>query len=238
MLRNHTLAALHAADQAALFPSLLARHVERGEVLTAQGAEVADVYFPASAYLANIVTFRDGRSAEAFVMGCEGVSGLAAFLAEEPCAWGVEVTAPGEVYQVSAAILRRQVAGSERLRALLVRRAYDYQAQAALAVACANTHTIPERLARLILASTARLEQPDLRVTQEDLARLIGVQRTSVNAAALILRKARAITYSRGVVRVTDRRALRQHACECVELEEALHRARPPHATHRSAVLA
>lgn len=227
MLRNHTLAALHPADQAALFPSLSARHVGRGEVLTVQGAEVEDVYFPASAYLANIVTFRDGRSAEAFVMGCEGVSGLAAILADEPCAWGVEVTAPGDVYQLSAAILRRQVADSERLRALLIRRAYDYQAQAALAVACANTHTITERL-----------EQPDLRVTQEDLARLIGVQRTSVNAAALILRKARAITYSRGVIRVTDRRALARNACECVELEEALHRPRPPHPARRSAVLA
>lgn len=222
MLRNHTLAALAPDDRPALYPHLAQRSVGRGEVLTSQGETVDDVYFPASAYLANIVTFRDGSSAEAFVMGCEGVSGLAAFLAELPCAWGVEVAAPGEVFQLPASALRRRVEESDDLRALLIRRAYDYQAQAALAVACAGAHTIPQRLARLILASTARLERAELRLTQEDLARLLGVQRTSVNAAALILKAAGAMTYSRGVIRVTDRAALTRQACECIDLEETL----------------
>jgi CRP-like cAMP-binding protein len=223
MFRNHTLMALDGEDRTSLFPHLVERRVQRGEVLTGQGDKVANLYFPASAYLANIVTFHDGRSAEAFIIGREGISGLGAFLADEPCAWTVEVKAPGEVYELAASVLRRRMNVSPTLRDLLMRVTYDNQAQAALTVSCATLHAIPERLARLLLTSTERLEQEQLHITQEDLAGLLGVQRTSVNAAAQELKEAGAILYNRGVIRVVDRGALERRACECVRLYRSLH---------------
>lgn len=221
MLRNHTLAALNEADLAALRPHLSERRVHRGEILTDQGADVDSIYFPTTAYLANMVTFHDGRTAQTFIMGVEGVSGLAAFLAEEPCAWGVEVKVEGDVYQLSAAVLRRQLEASPRLLRQLLRRVYDYQTQAAFAVGCASLHSVTSRLALFTLAAADRLDTRELHLTQQDLAALLGVQRTTVNAAAAELRAARAFHYSRGVIRVTDRDVLIHHACECYGLNRS-----------------
>ena len=224
MLRNQTLAAMQGADLAALLPWLTERQVDRGEILVEQGAAIETVYFPSSAYLANTVSFSDGRSAETFIMGIEGVAGLPPFLADAPCGWAVEVKASGSVYALPAAVLRRQVDLSARLRSDLLRLCNDYQIQSSFGVACAALHSAPSRLARFILVYADRAATNDLHFTQEDLAALLGLQRTTVNAAALELKAARAIRYSRGVIRIVGRPALEQAACECHDLHRLVMR--------------
>lgn len=232
MLRNHTIAGMRDSDLAALIPWLTERRVDRGEVLIEQGAMVETVHFPTTAYLANTVTFSDGRSAETFIMGVEGVSALPPFLADAPCGWAVEVKASGSVYSVPARVLRAQVDLSPDLRRDLLRLCNDYHAQAALGVACAGLHDAPSRLARFLLVHADRAASNELRLTQEDLATLLGVQRTTVNAAAMELKAAGAIRYSRGVIRITDLPVLKRAACECYDLHRSLlegraHGARP-----------
>ena len=221
MFRNHTLAALQDTDLAALLPHLAQLNVERGAILTDQGGEIENIYFPTTAYLSNAVTFSDGRSAQTFVMGVEGVSGLAAFLAEAPSAWGVEVRSSGEVYQLPASILRSQVEASPALRRQLLRLTHDYQAQAAFSIGCASLHGGVARLANLILTSADRLGDDRLNLTQQDIADFLSIQRTTVNSAANELKAAKAIQYSRGVIRIIDRAALTRMACECYEMQQS-----------------
>lgn len=221
MHQNLTLASMHEADLTALTPFFSERFVSRGDVLTEQGAMVENVYFPTSAYLANTVTFGDGRSTETFVMGSEGVTGLAPFLADAPCAWAVEVRSSGNVLRVPAAALRKRVEESASLRQLLLGVASDYQTQAALGVACASLHAIAPRLAKFILIVSERTGTDQMHLTQEDMAALLGVQRTTVNAAALELKQAGVISYSRGVIQITDRARLTRAACECYALQRA-----------------
>jgi len=156
-------------------------------------------------------------------MGVEGVSGLAAFLAEAPSAWGVEVRSCGEVYRLPATVLRRQVEASPVLRRQLLRLTHDYQAQAAYSVGCASLHGIVSRLANLILTSADRRGDDRLDLTQQDVADFLGMQRTTVNSAANELRAVKAINYSWGVIRIVDRDALTRLACECYQLQEAAH---------------
>lgn len=226
MPHNLTLESLSEADLAVLRPHLVKRQLERGAVLTPQGCEVEHVYFPTTAYISNTVAFRDGRSAQIFVMGVEGVSGLAAFLADEPCAWNIEVRSAGEAYQVSAAVLRRQAAASPHLRLQLLRLAHDYQVQAACSVGCAVLHNTSSRLASFILTSADRGGDDRLHLTQQDVADFLGIQRTTVNAAANELRGVGAIAYARGVMHIVDRAALNRQACECYRLK-ASRRTRP-----------
>lgn len=226
MLRNLTLAALHESDLAALRPHLVHRDLERGDLVTAQGAEVDHVYFPTTAYISNSVTFSDGGAAQIFVMGVEGVSGLAAFLADEPCAWSIEVRSSGEAWQLPAAVLRRQAQASPPLRLQLLRLAHDYQAQGAYSVGCAALHTAVARLAHFILTSADRTDDDRLQLTQQDIADFLSIQRTTVNAAANELKEAGAIRYSRGVVRIIDRPELTRRACECYRLQAPDRRAR------------
>lgn len=222
MLRNLTLAAMCEADLAFLSPHLTSCRVERGEVLTAQGADVEAVFFPTTAHLANTVTFSDGRWAETFIMGVEGVSALAPFLAGSPCAWAVEVKVSGEAYRVPAAVLSRRVDESPTLRRQLLRLTNDYQSQAAFGVGCAALHGVAPRLARFILAIADRNETDQIALTQQDMAELLGSQRTTVNSAAQELKTAQAIRYSRGRIRIVDRALLARMSCECYELQKSV----------------
>lgn len=110
------------------------------------------------------------------------------------------------------------------MRSDLLRLCNDYQIQSSFGVACAALHSAPSRLARFILVYADRAATNDLHFTQEDLAALLGLQRTTVNAAALELKAARAIRYSRGVIRIVGRPALEQAACECHDLHRLVMR--------------
>ncbi|HZV85512.1 MAG TPA: Crp/Fnr family transcriptional regulator [Brevundimonas sp.] len=217
MFRNHTLAAMTPEDMADLAPYLSEVSGVRGEVLNRQGYRVDSLYFPVSAYLANTVRFKDGQSTLTFVMGSEGVAGLAPFLADDVSAWGVEVRAPGAMYRLPASIMRRQMEKSPELRRQLMRLSYDYQAQASYGVGCASLHLATARVATLILRSADRLECDVLHLTQEDIAEFLGMQRTTANAAAKLLKHAGAILYRRGKIQIASRDALRAATCECYE---------------------
>ena len=55
-------------------------------------------------------------------------------------------------------------------------------------------------------------------MTQELLARLIGVQRNAISIVAHALQQAGVISYSRGRIEITDGDALQATACECYRI--------------------
>jgi predicted transcriptional regulator len=63
-----------------------------------------------------------------------------------------------------------------------------------------------------------RVGSHQLPLTQEFLAQMLGTRRSSVTVAAGILQRAGLIAYSRGDVKIVDRRKLEEAACECYEL--------------------
>jgi DNA-binding MarR family transcriptional regulator len=89
-------------------------------------------------------------------------------------------------------------------------------AQVMESVACNAFHSIPERAARWLLHAQDR-SGDRIELTQEALAKLLGVQRTTVNAVVRELLDAGLISTGRGVIRVTDRAGLKHRACECYQ---------------------
>jgi len=87
-------------------------------------------------------------------------------------------------------------------------------------VACNAFHSIPERAARWLLHAQDRAGDR-IELTQEALAGLLGVQRTTVNAVVRELLDENLISTGRGVIRVTDRAGLKRRACECYDRLEA-----------------
>ncbi|HEY0599037.1 Crp/Fnr family transcriptional regulator [Brevundimonas sp.] len=216
---NHFLDRMEPADLEALRPHLRRMEVSAGQILIEQDTVAAEVHFPADAQLANLVRFSDGWAIETAVIGREGLSGLAPFMAEVPCGWEVAARTPGAVHALPARVLRDRFRVSGPLLNQLLRLSYVYQMQAVQHAACNAVHTVLPRVARWLLTASDLTPGEDIRFTQEELAGMLGAQRTTVNEAANQLKDRGAIRYSRGVVRVLDRPLLERLACECYRME-------------------
>jgi CRP-like cAMP-binding protein len=83
-------------------------------------------------------------------------------------------------------------------------------------VACNAFHPIEQRAARWLLHAQDRTGDR-IELTQQALADLLGVQRTTVNAVVQSLEQDGVISTGRGVIRVTDRAGLMRRSCECYE---------------------
>ena len=62
-----------------------------------------------------------------------------------------------------------------------------------------------------------RMDSASFDLTQHFLAQMLAVRRTSVSEVARSLAEDGCITYTRGVITITDRPRLLSHACNCYE---------------------
>src|SRR5207249_1089646 len=95
---------------------------------------------------------------------------------------------------------------------LYVQGLFDQMAQIAV---CNSVHPVEQRAARWLLMTHDRAGTDRLALTQESLARLLGVRRSSVNGAARKLQAAGLIGCTRGRIAVRDRAGLEAASCNC-----------------------
>ena len=62
------------------------------------------------------------------------------------------------------------------------------------------------------------IESDTIKLTQEFLSHMLGVQRTAVNLNAIALQRLGLIDYARGTIKILDRPGLKKRACECYEI--------------------
>jgi CRP-like cAMP-binding protein len=104
---------------------------------------------------------------------------------------------------------------SAGFRTALMRHEQILLAQAQQSAACNASHTVEARLARWLLWTRELSGSDELGLTQEFLAQMLGVRRTSVSLVANTLQTAGLIRYSRGRIEITDLAGLRAASCEC-----------------------
>lgn len=215
---NRFVAALSFEEALHLRPLLRRVTIATDQIVVLQGTPVTEVHLPIDAQFANVVRFPDGSAIETAVVGNEGMTGLAPFMADRECAWEIVCRARGDAYVVNAAALRALAADRPRLMGRLLALTDLYQAQSAQAAACNAIHPIRDRIARWILTASDLSPNETLTFRQEELARLIGAQRSTVSEAAAQLKRRRFIAYNRGVIRITDRAGLEAAACDCYRM--------------------
>lgn len=212
---NQFLARLDSEDAAALRRLLRRVTVGVDQIVVDQGTPIAYVHFPIDAQFANVIRFDDGSAVETAVVGNEGLTGLAPFMANRGCAWEIVCRAGGDAWVIGAPAFRTLVAERPKLLARLMALTDLYQAQAAQAAACNALHLASDRIAKWILTADDLSPKETLYFSQEELARLIGARRTTVSEAAAQLKRRKLITYARGVIRILDRPGLEGAACAC-----------------------
>lgn len=218
---NLFLASLAPADKAELERHLRPAELTLGQVIAEQGEGVERAVFPIDAQLANIVQLDDGGTVEVAMVGREGLGGLAPIMSDRPCGWQVRVRTSGGAFVGPAAAVRSLQRTSTSFMARLLDLTQFYQEQAAQVSACNAHHVLPARLARWLLTALDMSPSDTLRFTQEELASLLGCQRTTVNEAAQALASLKALAYSRGQIRILDRTSLEKASCECYDALKA-----------------
>ena len=90
--------------------------------------------------------------------------------------------------------------------------------QMAQSVVCNRHHVMERQACRWLLSAFDRAGGNELLLTQESIARLLGVRREGVSEVARRLQEAEVISYSRGRIRLIDREALEARSCECYDI--------------------
>jgi CRP-like cAMP-binding protein len=216
-LDNKLLASLPRDQFDRLLPHLTAVPLQQGVVLCEAGDEVDQIYFPHNGMLSLLAVLRDGKAIETATVGREGVVGAMAGLGLYKSLVRVVVQMPVTCSKIAATHFRTAVVASETIRNLCIRYNEVLLSQARVTAACNALHPIEARFCRWLLQSADRSASDTVTLTQEFLAEMLGVRRTSVTEVASRVQNAGVITYSRGVIRILDRPALMRMSCECYE---------------------
>ncbi len=213
--RNFLLSSLNSEDLAALSQGLTEVHLGRADVIFEPDRPVEAIYFPGSACLSIITLMKDGTAVEAATVGRESAAGLMDAITNQPAHMRTFAQIPGSALKLSAATYRAQMARSPSLLALTLKHIRATAMQAEQGVACNIAHDVHGRLARWLLMTQDRTGSAAFDLTQEYMAVMTGVQRSTVSTVAASFKKAGIIDYTRGAVSVLDRPALERRACEC-----------------------
>jgi CRP-like cAMP-binding protein len=211
---NRLLAALDPTDYALVRPHLSTACFERGAILQEQEAPVAHVYFPMSGLVSLVSVMKDGHEIETAVVGRDGAVGFVG-LGRWNAFARATVQIPATCAVITESHFRAAVSQSERLRDLMLRFREALFVQVHQTAACNALHPLEDRLARWLLQALDLTDERELPVTQESIAKMLGVRRTSVTLIANRLQADGLIRYRRGHIVVLNRMGLEEVACEC-----------------------
>jgi CRP-like cAMP-binding protein len=188
-----------------------------GETVLRRGEPVRWSLFPVGPTMISMTAeLAGGRSAEVASVGREGAVGGIVSCGQAPAFSHARVLVPGPAFRVPMTALEDAKSRSPFISNLFCRFSDYLLAQVMQSAVCNSFHSIPERAARWLLHAQDRAGDR-IELTQEAFARLLGVQRTTVNAVIRDLCSEGLIATGRGTVSVVDRAGLKRRACECYQ---------------------
>jgi CRP-like cAMP-binding protein len=223
-LRNIILAQLPDAEYDPLARALVPVELPLEMRLSEPNEPIEYIYFLNSGLISTDALTEKGESVEVGVIGREGFAGLPALFDQPQMSHSVLMQGAGEGLRIRSSTLRDQFLKGGALQRMVHSFAYLQLVQVTQSVLCNRMHEVDARLARWLLTSADRMESDALNLTQEFLAQMLGVQRSTVTVAAGDLQRAGMIGYSRGKIHILDRVRLAATACECYRIVSASYR--------------
>jgi CRP-like cAMP-binding protein len=141
--------------------------------------------------------------------------GITVVLGKNEIPYDALVQAPTEGFSADSRVIAELFNRGGIFHDTVLRFAYVILKQMSQTCVCNHFHSIEARLCRWLTVMSERSGERHLRVTQEFLAHMLGVQRTSIGSIANALQLSGSIKYSRGRVEIIDLERLRASACDC-----------------------
>lgn len=213
--KNHLLGAIPRAEWARFAPNLTPVVLRLGDVLHESGTSQPYVYFPTDSIISLLYVMENGASAEIAIVGNEGLVGVALFMGGATMPSRAIVQSAGQGFRMKGKFIRDEFGRAGPVQQLFLRYTQALLTQMSQTAVCNRHHSVDQQLCRWLLMSLDRLASPEVVMTQELIASMLGVRREGVTEAAGKLQRADVIQYSRGRIRVLDRPKLETMACEC-----------------------
>jgi CRP-like cAMP-binding protein len=176
------------------------------------------VYFPIDGVVSMLADVGERKMVEVATVGNEGMIGLPLFLGANSSPGTAFCQVPGSAYRMPGAAFKKLIQEPSNFTRVLHRYTQALLIQVSQGTACNRAHGNRQRCARWLLLSHDRAGRDEFQLTQEFLSQMLGVRRASVNEIAGELHSLGAIDYSRGVIRVTNRKKLESASCLCYSI--------------------
>jgi CRP-like cAMP-binding protein len=213
--RNLLLQALPRRDYERLSPSLERVVLTPRRVLQHAQIAIHHLYFIEEGLVSVLANTGERSTVEVWLIGREGLVGCPALLGAggSPLRYFVQVGV--SALRIGVDDLRQAMAEMPELRAVLHDYLHCALMQSTQSAACSLRHSLLQRLARWLLAAQDRTGRNDIPITQDLLARSLGVRRASVSEAFKPLERRGIFARQRGLIRILNRARLEELACRC-----------------------
>jgi CRP-like cAMP-binding protein len=181
---NRLLKLLSDFDFRHLQPHLHPIELRHEAILYEADAIVDRAYFPENALVSLVIPLEDGGAVESAMVGGDGLVGGSSAIDGQYSPSRAVVQIPGAALSIDAAALRRLTRESSELRSLIAAHEGVVLRQSQQSAACNAAHSLHERFAKWLLLARDRVGSDTLILTQEFIAEMLGVRRTSVTVEA------------------------------------------------------
>jgi CRP-like cAMP-binding protein len=216
--RNRLLLALPTAVLKRLRPSLEQVTCEEDQVLLDEDSSLDDVFFPDCGVISVVAVYADGSMIEMATIGREGCTGFQAIFGARESSVRFLVQIPGGAAKMSRSAFTKAMRSMPSFRGLMEAYVQAFLEQVLVSVACNGTHSLKQRLARWLLMMRDRSDSDTLPITQNLLAEMLGVQRSTITNTLQELKHSGLVAPARSQVTILDRQGLIKASCECYQL--------------------
>ncbi|MGI4831749.1 MAG: Crp/Fnr family transcriptional regulator [Janthinobacterium lividum] len=186
--------------------------------LEVPGQDIQHIFFVEEGIGSMTTIFRDGFEVEVSMFGYESAVGISALMGTKHSLNRVFMQLAGHGFASPLGAASEEFGRHGEFHHLALRYVQAQLTQATQSAACNAHHDHEQRFARWILICSDRAKQDVMALSQEFLADMLGSARPTVTTTARILKDKGLITYSRGTLRILDRKGLEKQACECYQV--------------------
>jgi CRP-like cAMP-binding protein len=216
--RNFLLRSLPQHELERLHPFLHRVALTPRRVLQHAAVPIEHVHFLEDGLISVLASADERSCVEVRLLGREAAVGSEALLGVNISPLRYFVQIGGSALRINVQDLNRASAEMPGLRAVLHSSLHDALMQSSQSAACSLSHALLQRLARWLLTAQDRSARDELPITQDLLARNLGVRRASVSEALQPLERGGIFVRERGLITILDRARLEQFACRCYRL--------------------
>jgi len=214
-MSNECLSGLPPPVLSLLRPHLAEVTLHEGTILWGPKEPTGDIYFPMSGLISIGVAMAEGECVAVAGVGREAMAGATFDRSHfQPLTRG-SVQIGGTFLRMAGNELARAARQNDEIKSLIAFCDDWILLQAQQLAACNAVHSADKRFCRWLVECYSRVEGEPVHVTQESIATVLGIRRTTVTLIAQRLQENGCIQYRRGHISILDLPRLRASACEC-----------------------